>query len=289
MTRFEDGDKLDHTKIKGVKRCLIIDDNSSNRIAISNLLEIYNMNYYMTASGEEAILSYLNNVKRLKTIDFALIDIRMPGMDGNMVINRIYDIFKEYSLSFPCIAMNSGDDDISDKFNVVLTKPIVEKKLIKTLIDLLPNKNANKIKKEKSIIIQKIFNTNINILIAEDNFINQKVILNCLLTLGIPETNIEIVDNGSKAYDKFIESPSKYDYILLDMIMPILDGPSTGKKIYDFKKINNMKTSAIKYPKIIGISALAMSGDREKYMKEGHFDDYLYKPIDLDILRKCFT
>ena len=49
--------------------------------------------------------------------------------------------------------MNSGDDDISDKFNVVLTKPIVEKKLIKTLIDLLPNQNANKIKNSRKVFI----------------------------------------------------------------------------------------------------------------------------------------
>ncbi len=275
---------LDVALLKG-KTCLIIDDNINNRIALSNLLEMYDMNYYLTGSGEEAILSYLNNLKRLKTIDFALIDIRMPLMDGNQVIERIYDMFKEHSIEFPCIAMNSGDDDISDKFNIILTKPIVEKKLIKSLIELSPFNNK-KIKKEKSMIIEKIFNTNINILIAEDNLINQKVILNCLLTLGINENNIVIVDDGLKAYNNYINNNNKYDFIFLDMIMPILDGPSTGKKIYDFRINNNL---SLNKPKIIGLTALAMNGDREKYMREGHFDDYLYKPIDLDILRSIFT
>lgn len=273
------------TSVLKNKTCLVVDDNTSNRIAVCNLLELYDMNYYNASSGEEAILTYINN-KKIKNIDFLLIDIRMPIMDGNTLIERIYNILKQNNIKLiPSIAMNSGDDNISTKFDYCLAKPIVENKLIKTLINIINGNKLTPIVKRKDIINNSILYEQKRILVAEDNEMNQKVIFNCLTNIGILEKNITIVDNGKKALDLYIEKSTKigyeFDIVFLDMIMPIMDGKTAGIEIYNYR--NKMKMD-LKKCKIIGLSALAMTGDREKYIKICHFDDYIYKPIDLDIL-----
>ena len=82
----------------------------------------------------------------------------------------------------------------------------------------------------------------------------------------------EIANNGLQCLAKFEEG--KYDIILMDVHMPEMNGIEATQTIK--KKFNNI-------PPIIGLSANSMEGDAEKYVKLG-FDDYLSKPITIEIL-----
>lgn len=108
-------------------------------------------------------------------------------------------------------------------------------------------------------------NFGINVLLVEDKVVNQKVVSLLLKQIGC---NVEIAENGRIALDKFELNP-KYDLILMDIQMPIMDGVSAVK---EFKKLYKI------LPPIIGLSANAMEGDAEKYIGEG-MDDYLSKPV----------
>lgn len=114
-----------------------------------------------------------------------------------------------------------------------------------------------------------------NILLVEDNAINQKV-----MTLSLEKyvRNIDIANNGKEALDMF--STTRYDLILMDIQMPILDGIKATKKIRETEMGMDLRIP------IIAVTANALTGDREKCMAAG-MDDYISKPFQIkEILEK---
>nr|MDA3778807.1 response regulator [Bacteroidales bacterium] len=111
-----------------------------------------------------------------------------------------------------------------------------------------------------------------NILLVEDNLINQKIVL---LSLKKSANNIDIANNGKEALDKF--GSAKYDIILMDIQMPIMNGIVTTKKIRNIEKSTNTHTP------IIAITANALLGDKEECLAAG-MDDYLSKPFQIETL-----
>ncbi|NLF41376.1 MAG: response regulator, partial [Bacteroidales bacterium] len=104
----------------------------------------------------------------------------------------------------------------------------------------------------------------LNVLVVEDNTINRKVIEIMLSFLG---HNVSFAHNGQMALDIF--KPDTFDIILMDIEMPVLDGVSATRILKE--KYDSL-------PPIVGLSANALEGDREKYINLG-MDDYLTKPL----------
>ena len=105
------------------------------------------------------------------------------------------------------------------------------------------------------------------ILLAEDNKDHQK-----LIQLYLENTNIDldIADDGYELLKK-LKQTTKYDVVLLDIQLPKMDGYTITKTIRKDKKNKDLI--------IIGLSAFAMNGDKEKAIAQG-MNDYLAKPID---------
>lgn len=113
---------------------------------------------------------------------------------------------------------------------------------------------------------------NLNVLLVEDNTINQKIVV---LSLKNYIKNIDVANNGKEALDKF--GTSKYDIILMDVQMPVIDGIIATKKIREIESTTNSHTP------IIAITANALHGDRKKCLDAG-MDDYISKPFQVEIL-----
>jgi len=111
-----------------------------------------------------------------------------------------------------------------------------------------------------------------NVLLVEDNLINQKIVL---LSLKSMVKNIDLACNGKEALEKF--GTSKYDIILMDIQMPVMDGIVATKKIREIESSTNLQTP------IIAITANALAGDRESCLAVG-MNDYISKPFQVDIL-----
>jgi PAS domain S-box-containing protein len=122
-----------------------------------------------------------------------------------------------------------------------------------------------------AVKITKEMRGEFKILLAEDNFINQKVALRILSEVGY---NADAVVNGAAAV-KAVEE-GKYDVILMDIQMPEMDGMTATKVI------RSLKTEKKNIP-IIAITAHALMGDKEKCIEAG-MNDYLSKPIKSEIL-----
>ena len=106
----------------------------------------------------------------------------------------------------------------------------------------------------------------LNVLVAEDNEVNQRVIQGMLNNLGHHST---IVDDGKKAVDEAVKG--EFDVVLMDIHMPELDGLAAMQEI-------RRRLHRSSCPPIVAITAHALSGDREHYLHEG-MDDYLAKPL----------
>ena len=111
-----------------------------------------------------------------------------------------------------------------------------------------------------------------NVLLVEDNTINQKIVV---LSLNKFIKNIDVANNGKEALDKF--GTSRYDIILMDVQMPVIDGFVATKKIREIEATTNSHTP------IIAITANALHGDKEKCLASG-MDDYISKPFQVEVL-----
>jgi signal transduction histidine kinase/CheY-like chemotaxis protein len=109
-----------------------------------------------------------------------------------------------------------------------------------------------------------------NVLLVEDNAINQEIVLGLLEKSGII---LDIANNGMEAVEKFYLNPNKYEMILMDIQMPILNGYEASKKIRDIDT---------KIP-IVALSANVMQDDIKKTIQAG-MNDHLNKPIEIDEL-----
>ncbi|MDY0200430.1 MAG: response regulator [Bacteroidales bacterium] len=113
---------------------------------------------------------------------------------------------------------------------------------------------------------------NANVLLVEDNLINQKIVV---LSLKKLVKNIEIANNGKEALDRF--GTSRFDIILMDIQMPIMNG------IVATKKIREIESSSNSHIPIIAITANALLGDKEECLAAG-MDDYISKPFQIEVL-----
>ena len=109
------------------------------------------------------------------------------------------------------------------------------------------------------------------ILAAEDNLINQKVLIRMLHTFGFSQ--VDIANNGAEAVTMLASGPNKYDLILMDVNMPVMDG---------FEATIKLRECGVKTP-IVALTAYALAGDMEKVMSKG-MNDYIAKPMKKDLL-----
>jgi multi-sensor hybrid histidine kinase (EC 2.7.13.3) len=112
----------------------------------------------------------------------------------------------------------------------------------------------------------------LKILIAEDNYINQKLLRRMLNHLGF---EAEVCENGQEVLDFLNEN--KVDVIFMDVQMPVKDGFETTREI--------VETMGENRPKIIALTASALQSDMQKCLEAG-MDDYIAKPIMMDILEE---
>ena len=124
----------------------------------------------------------------------------------------------------------------------------------------------------QSNLVRKVDLIDANVLLVEDNLINQKIVI---LSLKKLVKNIEIANNGKEALDRF--GTSRFDIILMDIQMPIMNGIVTTRKIREIEASTNTHTP------IIAITANALQGDREECISAG-MDDYLSKPFQIEVL-----
>jgi CheY-like chemotaxis protein len=203
-----------------------------------------------------------------KIYDIILMDIRMPVMDGLEATEKIREFEKNtpnrhpvYIVAFTAYAIE-GDRErfIAAGMDDYITKPFQPEELVRIL-----QKYTTKMK----------FRTqrHLNILLAEDNKINQKVAFKTLESFG---HKIDIVENGAEAVEKFRQNP--YDIIMMDLEMPVMDGIDATKQIRKLEQDFQRKGIDRKKVRIVALTAHSTTEDKKRCFSVG-MDDYMSKPF----------
>ena len=249
------------------KKVLIIDDNLTNRTILKGRLEHWKLSPVLAASGVEA----LNILADDSRYDLILTDMQMPYMDGV----RLSGTIRERYPVIPIILLSSvGDEyrkDHHQLFSAIMTKPIKQQAMYRHILAALEHRQwptANGSSASSSLPRQMATELPIRILIAEDNVINQQVILYILQKLGYTPT---LVENGRDAVNT--AAGADFDIILMDLQMPEMDGLEATRLI--------RQTGNGRQPVIIALTANAMEGDEEECLQAG-MNDYLGKPVKLE-------
>jgi len=259
----------------GGKKLLIVDDNETNR----RILSLQTKSWGIDATALESPSQAIKLIKEKKKFDVAILDMQMPEMDGIALAKEIRK--HQNAKQLPLIMLTSlgrREDIIKTKeldFANYLTKPIKQSQLYNVLIEIFLNKKVKKEKKKGELVLDETiakFNP-LNILLAEDNLVNQKVATKILSKLGY---KIDVVSNGIEVLDAIANQ--KYDVILMDVMMPKMDGLEVSLHL-------NEKFPETR-PRIIAMTAGAMKGDKERCFEAG-MDDYITKPIDMGQLTKA--
>ncbi|MBF0410604.1 MAG: response regulator [Candidatus Riflebacteria bacterium] len=255
------------------KKILIVDDNSTNRKILCELLKNWHFKFEEASDANEAI-SLLKSAKRSgMPFDLAILDMVMPQTDGEMLGAKIKE---DPEISDIIIIMltsfgRRGDLDRLSKigFAGYLNKPIKPSQLFDCLVSVIgstPSNSCNKIVSTFPLTPER--KRQVKILLAEDNTTNQKVAVRILQNLGY---NADVVNNGKEAL-RALEI-SEYDLILMDVQMPEMDGLSATSLIR-----SGASGEKKKYVPIIAMTAHAMRGDKDRCIEHG-MDDYLSKPV----------
>jgi len=117
------------------------------------------------------------------------------------------------------------------------------------------------------------------ILLVEDNLLNQRIV-----TFSLKKYNHEVViaNNGVEAIEHFREK--KFDVILMDIMMPVMDGLEATVKIRELESESQIE----KRTPIIALTANTMDNDRDKCISYG-MDEFLSKPFDIEKLNSIFN
>jgi len=242
------------------------------------LINIVGNAFKFTEQGGISIVWQCYNVK-----DMAYIEVRDTGIGVEQA--KLETIFSAFTQADSTTERKYGGTGLG----LAISKKLAESMQGDIYVESVPGKGsvfkvelflpkASELEKEiesnKSEIdhrpeISSFKGRDFKILLAEDNKVNKMLTEAMLKDMGL---SCDSVENGLEAIDKLRKS--NYDLLLLDMQMPVMDGLEAIKTIRDDDKLNRIY--------VIALTANAMVGDSEKYIKAG-CDDYLSKPIDRDM------
>jgi signal transduction histidine kinase/DNA-binding response OmpR family regulator/HPt (histidine-containing phosphotransfer) domain-containing protein len=259
------------------RRLLVIDDNAHAREVLSSMLESMTFKVDEAPSGQEGIELVRQAAERGEPYDAVFVDWQMPGMDGIEAGRRILGLPNLSPPPHLVMVTAYGREEVMKQaeetsFESVLIKPVTPSMLFDSVVQALSSGERTEAGTHASASPELNFESirGARVLLVEDNELNREVATGLLE--GAPVT-VSAVDNGEVAIRMLNES--KYDMVLMDMQMPVMDGLAATRAI--------RQNSQFKDLPIIAMTANAMAGDREKCLEAG-MNDHLAKPIDPDKL-----
>jgi len=265
---------------------LVVDDNATNGLVLHYQLAGWNMRAGHASSAEDALSMLRAAAACGDPYHVAILDMQMPGIDGltlaramrsDPTLARTKKIILT-SLGSRLDAHTMQEAGISE----CLSKPVREARLLNCLTRIL----GSRCLPQQTPSVAKWASTTppsaallsgpLRILLAEDNPVNQKVVLLQLKKLGY---YAHTAANGAEVLSAL--ERTHYDIILMDCQMPEMEGYEASRRIRERER--NLSSPQTPRIHIVALTANALEGDREKCLAAG-MDDYLSKPVRIDEL-----
>ncbi|MCB9800492.1 MAG: response regulator [Candidatus Omnitrophica bacterium] len=262
-------------------RVLIIDDNETNRQILHLTLSSWGFDVTEARSGQEALEILQKAADKGHRYHLLLLDRLMPGMDGFEAAERIKERFGPDGIVFMMITSDRRAGDVARAkelgIETCLVKPVQQASLREAIMQAMRSVTMPEQEKEPAESVpqgkripQK------SILVVEDNPDNQFLVKSFL-----KEGNYEIdtADNGAQGVEKVKEK--KYDLILMDLQMPVMDGYTAVRAIRQWEESQKRKPED-RIP-VIALTANAFREEEQKALDAG-CDLRLTKPVSRAIL-----
>jgi HAMP domain-containing protein/CheY-like chemotaxis protein len=258
-----------------VKQLLVVEDDPVQSQAITDLIGDGDVQTTTVSSGEGALQSLEG-----KSYDCVVLDLRLPGMSGFELIERIKADPRHRRL--PVIVYTGReltDEDKARLHGLAQTVIIKDVTTMERLLDetalFLHRVEAN-LPERKQRVLRRLAKSDPqlaerNVLVVDDDLRN---IFALTSLLEGHKMHVQYAENGRRALSKLEENPH-IDVVLMDIMMPEMDGYEALRKIRERPQWKDLP--------VIALTAKAMKGDREKCLEAGA-SDYITKPVDADQL-----
>lgn len=261
------------------KRVLIVEDNASNGQILSQQVKSWGMSPTLATSSVEALMLIRQG------FDVVIADLQLPDMDGQALIAGLRQQHKPSPIPIVGLSALGGSTAAAWQYSpplvASLSKPVKQFRLYQALLKALqpPIQDQADSLQPLHASAQPTSPASLSplkILVAEDNVVNQKVILRLLDRLGY---QADLVNNGLEVVSALHQK--NYDLVLMDLQMPEMDGLTATQCICKTWPVTER-------PHIVAMTANTMAGDRESYLAAG-MDNYIAKPVRLKDLKRVLS
>lgn len=254
-------------------RILIVDDNETNRTILHHQTTSWKMVNASASGGTTALAMMRDASHRNETYDLAILDMQMPVMDGLELAREIKadpSISATRLIMLSSLGQRNAAECAEAGIIVGLTKPVRRSVLYNALVGVMQNGSKNSLPARspgsESTKESAVLRSDVRVLVAEDNVVNQKVAERMLKKLGVM---VDIATDGRAAAEAV--ALIEYDLVFMDCQMPDIDG-------FEATEMIRMREGTSRHTTIIAMTANAMLGDREQCIAAG-MDDYITKPV----------
>lgn len=257
------------------KRLLVVDDNAAIRQVLGTLGTRWGMQVMVADNGQEALALARSQANLGEPFDAVVVDHNMPGMSGLQLAARIKEdpLIRNDAVIVMLTGLNIAPTETMAR-NVgirrVVTKPVAGRTLQRALAEEFERRESF----EPPAGSGEPLPDRLRVLVVEDNTMSQKVIRGMLAKLGVRS---DIASNGQEAIEAILHH--RYDLILMDCEMPVVNGYDATKRIRAWERDHNRPRTPV-----IALSAHILHEIRER-CREAGMDAHLAKPIDLNELR----
>jgi CheY-like chemotaxis protein/signal transduction histidine kinase len=260
---------------KEIKTLLLVEDDANSRLSIKKLLSGGDLQITEVEQGEAAL-----NLLKAQRFDCMILDLSLPDMTGFEVLSRIN---KDENIAKCPVIVYTGRDltpeeslELMNYADSVIVKGVKSPERLLDETALFLHRVVADMPADKQQTIKQLYHQDDRlqgkkILIVDDDMRNSFALSKLLSDKGIV---VKIARDGQKALDLLAHDPA-VDLILMDIMMPVLDGYETTQRIRAQQQFKTLP--------ILALTAKAMTGDREKCLAAGA-SDYLSKPIDVNRL-----
>jgi two-component system, sensor histidine kinase and response regulator len=260
--------------LAGVK-VLVIDDNRTNRRILEGLLKSWGMEPTVVPGAEEALVALDESKKTGLSFQLIVTDMHMPKMDGFGLVERIKQTGGSATATIMMLTSGGHRGDAARcqhlGISAYLLKPVRKMELREAIAKVLganhgpavptPMVTRDSLQEERDPVKM------LDILLAEDNIVNQKLAVRLLEKRG---HKVVVAGNGREALAALTHR--SYDLVLMDVQMPEMDGITATTLLREREKLTGA------HQVVIAMTALVMKNDRERCLEAG-MDGYLAKPI----------
>ena len=265
-------------------RSLAVDDHPINRKILVETLSAWNSHVTAVPDGVQALAALRDASESSRPYGLLFIDCRMPGMDGFQVVEAIGKSNLAEGLTIIMMASDHWADDIARTYDMglggYLTKPIRRSDLLQTLSIAIGRARGVQMATVPSRPSLPVASRPLHILLVEDSSDNQVLVRSYLKSTPY---QVDVAEHGGVAVEQF--KRGRYDVILMDMNMPVMDGYEATKAIRAWEQDQDLPKT-----QIIALTALVLKEEGEKILEAG-CNAHMTKPIKrqtlLEVLQAC--